>query len=69
MLFIFLNFYTFPRDDKLLASGTCTGEIFLWSFFDYSFIQQLSGNNKIYFEKNKYKYMHTNLLLQDILVV
>lgn len=31
------------RDNKLLATGTNVGEIFLWSFLDYSFIQQLPG--------------------------
>lgn len=33
----------YRSDDKLLATGTNKGEIFLWSFIDYSFIQQLSG--------------------------
>lgn len=32
----------------MLMTGTNMGEIFAWSFEDYSFIQQLSG--KIYLE-------------------
>jgi len=30
----------------LLATGTDVGEIFLWSFLDYSFIQQIPGITK-----------------------
>ncbi|XP_050438205.1 protein FAN-like [Adelges cooleyi] len=32
------------KNDKLLATGTSNGEIFLWSFSDFSFIQQLPGH-------------------------
>ncbi|XP_060859009.1 protein FAN-like isoform X1 [Metopolophium dirhodum] len=43
-------------DNKLLATGTNVGEIFLWSFFDYSFIQQLPGHadsvNKMCFSRD-----------------
>lgn len=35
----------YVSDEKILATGTMVGEIFLWSFLDYSFIQQVSGIN------------------------
>lgn len=39
-------------DNKILATGTNVGEIFLWSFLDYSFIQQLSGITFYRYELN-----------------
>ncbi|VVC46047.1 Hypothetical protein CINCED_3A020452 [Cinara cedri] len=32
------------KNEKLLATGTINGEIFIWSFLDYSFIKKLTGH-------------------------
>lgn len=48
--FFILKYYLIIcyRDNKLLTTGTDVGEIFLWSFLDYSFIQQIPGITKFH---------------------